>query len=82
MKRCKTNFPQSRGESTFLLSAQLRKELFAHLDFSLLGSLDFKEDSVREKIVLLILDALLYTVEGFNQNMRRRSLRHFFVNTG
>jgi hypothetical protein len=71
MKRCKRNFPQSRGESTFLVLAQLRKELFADLDFSLLGSLDFKEDSVREKIVLLTLDALVYTVEGFNQNIRR-----------
>ena len=74
MKRCKTNFSQSRSESTFLVSAQLRKELFAHLDFSLLGSLDFKEDSVREKIVLLILDALLYIVKCFNQNWRWRSL--------
>jgi DNA modification methylase len=57
-------------------------ELFAGFDFSLLESPDFKEDSVREEIILPLLHALGYSPGGLNQIIRSKSLQHPFVNIG
>lgn len=57
-------------------------DLFKGFDFSLLQSSNFKEDSVREEIVLPLLNSLGYTAGGLNQIIRSKSLQHPFVNIG
>ena len=57
-----------------------REQLFGSLDFQLLRSHpDFKEDSVREVIILPILRALGY---GQNDIVRSKTLQHPFLKTG
>ena len=57
-------------------------EMFAEFDFSLLDSPDFKEDSVREEIVMPILTALGYSRSGTNKILSSKKLTHPFVQTG
>ena len=57
-------------------------DLFDTFDFSLLASPDFKEDSVREELILPILHALGYTAGGLNRIVRSKSVVHPFVNIG
>lgn len=64
------------------MSSQVVSELFGAFDFSLLGSPQFKEDSVREEIILPILHALGYSPGGLNQIIRSKTLQHPFVNIG
>ncbi len=64
------------------MPAQIIEELFGSFDFSILGSSDFKEDSVREEIILPILHALSYSSSGLNKIIRSKSLLHPFVNIG
>lgn len=56
--------------------------LLEGFDFTLLSSHDFKEDSVREEIILPILRTLGYSAGSLNQIVRSRSLQHPFVNIG
>lgn len=56
--------------------------LFADFDFDLLKSPDFKEDSVREELILPILKALGYSAHGENKIIRSKKLRHPFVTIG
>jgi len=56
--------------------------LFADFDFDLLRSPDFKEDSVREELILPIVKALGYSAHGENKIVRSKRLRHPFVSTG
>jgi DNA modification methylase len=58
------------------------EKLLADFDFSLLDSDEFKEDSVREEIILPILRALGYSVSGKNRIIRSKALTHPFVSTG
>ncbi|HEX9198811.1 MAG TPA: DNA methyltransferase [Acidobacteriaceae bacterium] len=51
-------------------------------DFSLLDSPAFKEDSVREEIILPILNALGYSAGGVNRIVRSKTLEHPFLTTG
>ena len=51
-------------------------------DFSLLDSSDFKEDSVREEIVLPILKGLGYSLAGPNRIVRSKGLEHPFLTVG
>jgi 16S rRNA G966 N2-methylase RsmD len=51
-------------------------------DFSLLDSPLFKEDSVREEIILPILNALGYSAGGENRIIRSKTLEHPFLTTG
>ena len=51
-------------------------------DFSVLSSKDFKEDSVREEIILPILKALGYSANGSNRIIRSKQLEHPFLKTG
>jgi hypothetical protein len=64
------------------MSTHIAAELFGDLDFSKLESPDYKEDSVREDIVLPILHTLGYSSRGLNQIIRSKTLRHPFVNIG
>ncbi|MCX6122679.1 MAG: type I restriction enzyme HsdR N-terminal domain-containing protein [Ignavibacteriales bacterium] len=56
-----------------------RKNLFSNFDFRRLNSSDFKEDSVREELVLPILKELGYSGQ---QIVRSKSLSHPFVKIG
>ena len=56
--------------------------LFKDFDFAQLDSPDFKEDSVREILILPILEALGYKAAGPNQIIRSRTLKHPFVKIG
>jgi len=51
-------------------------------DFSVLESPDFKEDSVREEIVMPLLHALGYSSSGLNKITRSRALDHPFITIG
>jgi len=53
--------------------------LFSTFDFSQLQSPDFKEDAVREEIILPILKQLGY--DGY-QIVRSKNLQHSFLTTG
>ncbi len=55
------------------------KKIFSDFDFRRLNSSDFKEDSVREELVLPILKALGYSGQ---QIVRSKSLSHPFVKIG
>src|ERR1035441_2777208 len=50
--------------------------------FSLLDPPAFKEDSVREELVLPVLNALGYTVGGPNRIIRSKQLEHPFLTVG
>lgn len=57
--------------------------LFQDFDFSLLNDPDFKEDSVREELILPLLKALSYkSYGGHNRIIRSKSLVHPFVKVG
>lgn len=59
---------------------KLKEELFGNLDFKMIDSNpDFKEDSVREVIILPILRKLGYTNENI---IRSKTLRHPFLTIG
>lgn len=51
-------------------------------DFSSLDSPDFKEDSVREEIVMPVLKALQYSSTGQNTIVRSKALLHPFLTIG
>lgn len=58
----------------------LREELFGGIDFnSIQTNPDFKEDSVREVIILPILHKLGYTDENI---IRSKTLQHPFLKVG
>lgn len=51
-------------------------------DFGLLGSPDFKEDSVREELIHPILRALGYAASGKSRIIRSKGLEHPFLTVG
>lgn len=51
-------------------------------DFSLLDNTEFKEDSVREEVILPILKALGYSPSGNNRIIRSKTVNHPFVMVG
>jgi hypothetical protein len=56
--------------------------IFKNFDFSALEDPEFKEDSVREELVLPIIKALGYQVSGDSRVVRSRSLVHPYVALG
>ena len=58
------------------------QNLFDDFDFTLLNDADFKEDSVREELILPILKALGYKAHGKNQILRSKTLSHPIVKIG
>ena len=56
--------------------------IFENFDFSVLEDPEFKEDSVREELVLPIVKALGYQVSGDSRVVRSRSLVHPYAALG
>lgn len=56
--------------------------MFDDFDFDLLNSNEFKEDSVREELILPIIKALGYKASGDNRVIRSKTLLHPFVSIG
>lgn len=56
--------------------------LYKDFDFNLLNTPDFKEDSVREELVLPLLKNLNYKSTGRNKIIRSKTLEHPFVKIG
>ena len=54
----------------------------ADFDFTLLESPEFKEDSVREELVVPIIKALGYAASGSNRIIRSKGLEHPFLTVG
>ncbi|MBA3632553.1 MAG: hypothetical protein H0W58_07060 [Acidobacteria bacterium] len=59
-----------------------KENLYQSFDFLLLDSPDFKEDSVREELILPMLKELGYSAQGENKIHRSKSVSHPFVQTG
>ena len=59
------------------------KDIFPEFDFSLLRlELSFKEDSVREDLIMPMLKELGYSSTGANRIIRSKAVSHPFVKTG
>ncbi|HFK5632192.1 TPA: hypothetical protein ACG0A5_004685, partial [Enterobacter roggenkampii] len=56
--------------------------MFDDFDFNLLSSDEFKEDSVREELILPIIKALGYKASGDSRVIRSKTLTHPFVSIG
>jgi hypothetical protein len=57
-------------------------QLFEEFDFNLLDKKDFKEDSVREEIIVPILAKLGYSATSNNRIIRSKTLEHPYVQFG
>lgn len=64
------------------MNSQKLFNILEHFDLNLLENSEFKEDSVREEIVVPILKELGYTASKPNQIIRSRNLIHPFVSIG
>lgn len=53
--------------------------MFGHFDFSILADVDFKEDAVREELIVPILNRLGYSATGEHRILRSKPLVHPFV---
>ncbi len=53
-----------------------------NLDYSIINSADFKEDSVREVIINPILKALGYSAFGEHRIIRSKNLKHPYIQFG
>ena len=60
----------------------MNENIFSDFDFTLLDSPDFKEDSVREELILPMLQALGYASSGDNKILRSKSVSHNVVTIG
>jgi hypothetical protein len=60
----------------------MNKNLSSDFDFSLLDSPDFKEDSVREDLIMPMLKQLGYSSHGGNKIVRSKRVKHPFVSVG
>lgn len=56
--------------------------IFSGFDFSSLDSPDFKEDSVREDLIMPMLKELGYSSQGANKIIRSKKVKHPFVSIG
>jgi hypothetical protein len=56
--------------------------IFGNFDFSLLGDADFREDSVREVVVVPLLHFLGYSASAPHKILRSKRLQHPFVYIG
>jgi len=57
-------------------------DLYSDFDFSVLENPDFKEDSVREELILPLLKTLTYKPFGRNKIIRSKSISHPLVKIG
>lgn len=58
------------------------ENIFSDFDFSSLDSMEFKEDSVREDLIMPMLKELGYSSQSENKIIRSKSVSHPFVQTG
>ena len=65
-----------------LLEEEVYEDIFKDFDFTLLDTTDFKEDSVREEIILPILRKLGYSASGENKIIRSKTLKYPFHHIG
>ncbi|MEO5913566.1 MAG: hypothetical protein ABIS50_05000 [Luteolibacter sp.] len=74
----------SKLPSTSPAEALLRspKDMFGHLTLDFIKSPDFKEDSVRELVILPILNRLGYSAMGEAGVKRSKTLQHPFIRVG
>ena len=56
--------------------------MFNNFDFKILSDPDFKEDSVREELIVPLIKALGYSATGDDRIIRSKSLPHPFVSIG
>ena len=56
--------------------------IFSNFVFSSLDSSDFKENSVREDLIMPMLKELGYSSQSENKIIRSKSVKHKFVQTG
>jgi len=56
--------------------------MFTNFDFEILDDPDFKEDAVREELILPLIKGLGYSVTGDDRIIRSKSLVHPFVSIG
>jgi hypothetical protein len=56
--------------------------MFNEFDFTLLNDPDFKEDSVREEMIVPLIKKLGYLATGSNKIVRSKSLIHPYVAIG
>src|SRR5579872_600005 len=73
--------PVESGDSA-LPAQPLPERPLQDFDFSVLDSKAFKEDSVREEIILPILHALGYSASPPNKVIRSKGLEHPFLTVG
>ncbi len=59
----------------------MNENIFSDFEFTLLDSPDFKEDSVREELILPMLNALRFSATGENKIIRSKAVSHPFVQT-
>ena len=60
----------------------MNENIFSDFNFTLLDSPDFKEDSVREDLIMPMLKKLGYSSHSENKIIRSKSVKHKFVQTG
>ncbi len=60
----------------------MNNNLFSDFDFSSLDSPNFKEDSVREDLIMPVLKELGYSSQSENKIIRSKKVRHPFVTVG
>lgn len=68
--------------SVFTLTLQMQEKLFNNFNFSLLDDPRFKEESVREELLVPLIKDLGYTNSGNTQIIRNHGLKHPFVSIG
>jgi len=64
------------------MQTEHRYNLFRDFDFALLDNSEFREDSVREELVVPVLKALGYGPAGDYRIIRSRRLKHPFISVG
>ena len=64
------------------MTTNAHRSPLARFDFALLNSPEFKEDSVREAVIMPILSALGYSESKPNQIIRSKELLHPFITIG
>ncbi len=74
--------PNKVKYTSFVKEAHGNGNMFDDFDFNLLNSEEFKEDSVREELILPIIKALGYKASGDSRVIRSKTLTHPFVSIG
>ena len=70
------------GEETETMKSESRFNLLKDFDFNLLDDINFREDSVREEIILPVIKGLGYRPNKPYRIIRSKRLLHPFVSIG